>query len=167
MQVYPLVVPGGQPSMLLLCTDWGITDVARDAVMPIGIDSLQLALALPPDALRGRRVLDVCAGSGIHGLVAAAHGAAHVLLSDLSARAARFCAFNRALNGFDGARVAVAAPGDGYSRAVRAAACETWCSGLRCSRYLNRRLRGSLLPNTPSPRPSQSPSAPSWYCRFL
>ena len=56
---------------------------------------------------------------------------------------------------------------DACTRAVRAAACETWCSGLRCSRYLNRRLRGSLLPNTPSPRPSQSPSASPWYCRFF
>ena len=120
MQVYPLVVPGGQPSMLLLCTDWDAVDPLVDAVMPVGVDSLQLALAMPPVAscLAGKRVLDVCCGCGIQGLAAAARGARFVLLSDLSPRAIHFARLNARLNQLN-ASVVAAEPGSGYTPAKR------------------------------------------------
>ena len=120
MQVYPLVVPGGQPSMLLLCTDWDAVDPLVDAVMPVGVDSLQLALAMPPVAscLAGKRVLDVCCGCGIQGLAAAARGARFVLLSDLSPRAIHFARLNARLNQLN-ASVVGAEPGSGYTPAKR------------------------------------------------
>lgn len=113
IQIYPLPLddlengdeelPACSRSRLLwLCTDWDLQTEALDrqfAIMPIGVDSLQLALALPPRSLKGRRVLDVCCGSGIQGLVAIARGAASVLSTDLSQRAARFTRFNAWLNG--------------------------------------------------------------------
>ena len=102
VQIYPLALRSRE---LMLATDWDLdgTDSSRDrryAVMPIGLDSLQLALSLPP-SLTGMRVLDVCSGSGIQALTAAAHGAADVLATDISARALRFVCFNTALNALD------------------------------------------------------------------
>ena len=86
IQVYPLELPasaseGGPSRTILVATDWDVQSALdrRLCVMPIGIDSLQLALGLPPHATRGRRVLDVCCGSGIQALVAAAYGATDVL----------------------------------------------------------------------------------------
>ena len=125
VQVYPLELdragrrgeergPAPERLVVLLCTDWDVprADTAdgaaphgeidrRYAVMPIGVDSLQLALSLPPDRVRGLHVLDVCCGSGVQGLVAAARGAARVVATDLSPRAVRFTRFNAALNGLD------------------------------------------------------------------
>ena len=102
VQIYPLALRSRE---LMLATDWDLdgTDRTRDrryAVMPIGLDSLQLALSLPM-SLTGMRVLDVCSGSGIQALTAAAHGAADVLATDISARAIRFVRFNTALNALD------------------------------------------------------------------
>lgn len=63
---------------LLLLTDWGVESLSPsvDKVMPIGYDSLELAL-LAPRLLSGcpsspARVLDLCCGSGVQSLVAAA-----------------------------------------------------------------------------------------------
>ena len=123
VQVYPLKLHRGA-APLLLCTDWDVASVGderRDAVMPIGVDSLTLALGLSPAAVAGRSVLDVCCGSGVLGLVAARLGAARVLCTDVSLRAVRFARFNAALNGFAEACV-TAAQGDGYEPALAMAA---------------------------------------------
>eukprot|EP00966_Prymnesium_polylepis_P049092 1135883-Prymnesium_polylepis.1 len=54
----------------------------------------------PPTAVRRARcVLDLCCGSGVQGLVAAATYADHVIAADVSGRAVRFTAFNARLNG--------------------------------------------------------------------
>ena len=78
------------------------------------MDSLQLALALFNAPLTDKRCVDVCCGSGIQGLVAAALGASLVLACDVSARAVRFARFNAMLNGLENTMV-VAAPGNCYS----------------------------------------------------
>lgn len=128
VQVYPLKLHRGgsaeTAAPLLLCTDWDVASVGderRDAVMPIGVDSLTLALGLSPAAVAGRSVLDVCCGSGVLGLVAARLGAARVLCTDVSLRAVCFARFNAALNGFAEACV-TAAQGDGYEPALARAA---------------------------------------------
>ncbi|KAL1521857.1 hypothetical protein AB1Y20_021508 [Prymnesium parvum] len=99
VQVYPLALPAAS-CPLLIATDWPLESrlPTRLTVMPIGVDSLQLALGLPPTAARGKRVLDVCCGSGVQALAAAAAAASHVTAIDASARALRFTHFNAALN---------------------------------------------------------------------
>lgn len=64
----------------------------------LGIDSLWLITSYPPN-LSGRRVLDICAGSGVQGLVCAARGASHVVALEKSETAIEFARFNAALNG--------------------------------------------------------------------
>ena len=102
VQVYPLALATAEESQrtVFVCTDWDVASALdrRFTVMPIGIDSLQLAIGLPPASTAGRAVLDVCCGSGIQAIVAAAHGAADVLATDVSERAVRFTSFNAALN---------------------------------------------------------------------
>jgi len=127
VQVYPLKLHCGSTAEaaapLLLCTDWDVASVGnerRDAVMPIGVDSLTLALGLPPAAVAGRSVLDMCCGSGVLGLVAARYGAVRVLCTDVSPRAVRFARFNAALNGFEEHHVTTA-QGAGYEPALAAA----------------------------------------------
>jgi methylase of polypeptide subunit release factors len=66
---------------------------------------------------RGKRVLDLCTGSGVHALVAAHRGASSLGV-DISTRAVAFAAFNRAINRCTGSRFAV---GDLYEPAAAAA----------------------------------------------
>lgn len=54
-----------------------------------------------PATVRGRRVLDLAAGSGIVGLAALRAGAASVVLADTDARACAAATLNTALNGLD------------------------------------------------------------------
>lgn len=75
----------------------------------LGEDSLQLARALPP--ADGKTVLDLGAGCGIQGLLAA-RGAAQVVLSDVENRSLELAALNAHLNGM-AARTEVVA-GDCY-----------------------------------------------------
>ena len=99
VQVYPVDLDDG--TTLLVATDWPIESVhlaSASRVMPIGVDSLTLALGMPAGLCANKRVLDVCCGSGIQALAAAAAGASHVTASDISPRAVRFTQFNAALN---------------------------------------------------------------------
>lgn len=75
---------------------------AGDRKQPIyiGIDSLMCASSLPV-SLSGKRVLDICAGSGVQGLICAARGAERVVSLELSPVAANAARFNAALNGLD------------------------------------------------------------------
>ena len=103
VQIYPFSVSSSSVK-LFFATDYDVesssADLQRLRVMPIGIDSLTLACALPHDgSLVHRRVLDVCCGSGIQGLAAAGCGATSVLCTDVSPRAVRFTSFNIVLNG--------------------------------------------------------------------
>jgi len=66
----------------------------------LGFDSIWLTQSLPA-SLSGRHVLDVCAGSGIQGLVCAARGAAKVVGVEKNPEAVPIARFNAALNGFD------------------------------------------------------------------
>ena len=67
----------------------------------IGPESLWLTRALPP-RLAGSSVLDLCAGSGIQGLLCAARGAALVVALELHPQAVAAARFNAALNGLQG-----------------------------------------------------------------
>uniref|UniRef100_A0A6U6V1M1 Methyltransferase small domain-containing protein n=1 Tax=Zooxanthella nutricula TaxID=1333877 RepID=A0A6U6V1M1_9DINO len=83
-----------------------------DGIMYIGSDSLALAAAgsratsgLPPESKV--RILEVCAGSGIQGILAARHAAdrgfkVSLTLLDVNPRAARFVAANLLLNNVQG-----------------------------------------------------------------
>ena len=66
-----------------------------DMVYPPGGDSAILAEVV--EGLEGERVLDVCTGSGVQGVVAAAR-AGHVWMTDISARAAAVAGANTVLN---------------------------------------------------------------------
>jgi hypothetical protein len=68
---------------------------AVGAAAYVGFDSLRLAAVLPRTA--GRRVLDLGAGCGVQGLLAAG-GATEAVLSDVDARSLRVAAFNAELN---------------------------------------------------------------------
>ena len=63
----------------VIATDWSSETLldANDAVMSVGTESLELALLAPPPK-RGARVLDLCCGSGVQGVVALCRGAASV-----------------------------------------------------------------------------------------
>jgi methylase of polypeptide subunit release factors len=65
----------------------------------LGPESIWLTKALPA-TLAGQRVLDICAGSGIQGLVCAARGAAQVVGLEKSEEAVAVARFNAGLNGF-------------------------------------------------------------------
>jgi len=54
-----------------------------------------------PDALRGKRVLDIGSGSGLVGIAAAKSGAAHVLAADIDAHAIAAIKLNAAANAVD------------------------------------------------------------------
>jgi SAM-dependent methyltransferase len=75
-------------------------DTAR--VLPIGgpQDVIMNRLIHWPDIVRGRRVLDVFAGSGVFGLLALKLGAAHVDFVDVSPRAVAFSSENCRRNGY-------------------------------------------------------------------
>ncbi len=68
----------------------------EDPVMYIGMDSHGLVQTAPRQACA--RVLDLCCGSGIQGLVASRY-ARHIVAVDLNPRAVRFARFNAQLNG--------------------------------------------------------------------
>ncbi|KAI9202467.1 uncharacterized protein BJ171DRAFT_600926 [Polychytrium aggregatum] len=68
-----------------------------DPVMYIGVDTLGL-LNLIPRSPRVPKLLDLCTGSGVQGIVAARECADHVSLVDLNPRAALFARFNAHLN---------------------------------------------------------------------
>ena len=63
----------------VVATDWSSETLldANDAVMSVGTESLELAHLAPPPK-RGARVLDLCCGSGVQGVVALCRGAASV-----------------------------------------------------------------------------------------
>jgi len=88
---------------LYVLTDWPpekrLTD--EEPCMYLGPDSLALA-DLASSLSQGKRVADLCAGSGIQGLVAARAGAASITWVEAEARAAAFCRLNGALNGVEG-----------------------------------------------------------------
>jgi SAM-dependent methyltransferase len=65
----------------------------------LGDDSLRLIPMIPPK-LENRRVLDVCAGSGIHALLCAMRGAPKVVALEINPQAVNVARFNVALNGF-------------------------------------------------------------------
>ena len=71
----------------------GCTAVPYDQVMAVGLDSRNLARATVRRPVRS--ALDLCTGSGVHALLAAAH-AQRVLAVDLNPRAVRCTRFNAA-----------------------------------------------------------------------
>lgn len=68
----------------------------EDPVMYIGMDSHGLVQTAPREACG--RVLDLCCGSGVQGLVASRY-AQHIVAVDLNPRAIRFARFNAQING--------------------------------------------------------------------
>ena len=100
-------VPGLSPALAwppehssecaLIATDWDLESLLppRTTIMPVGVDSPS---SRPAPRGKRRRVLDLCAGSGVQGIVAALVGAEEVVAADVNPRALRFCAFNVALN---------------------------------------------------------------------
>ena len=89
---------------LYVVTDWPpekrlITD--EEPCMYLGPDSLALA-DVASSLSQGKRVADLCAGSGVQGLVATRAGAASIRWVEAEARAAAFCRLNGALNNVAG-----------------------------------------------------------------
>ena len=68
-----------------------------DAVYPALTASVRVFLAAMPE-VTGRRVLELCAGTGVAALLAARRGARDVVAVDITARATHFAAFNALLN---------------------------------------------------------------------
>lgn len=85
---------------LLIATDFAppCQHTSDPPCMYLGPDSLALADVAQKICRGGKRVADLCAGSGVQGLVALVHGAGSVLAIEREARAASFCRFNAALN---------------------------------------------------------------------
>lgn len=71
-------------------------------ILPIGgpQDTISNLLVCNPDMVRGKRVFDPFAGSGVLGLMALRLGAAHVDFLDVTSRAVEFQRANAARNGF-------------------------------------------------------------------
>jgi hypothetical protein len=88
---------------LYLLTDWPPEKrlTKEEPCMYLGPDSLALA-DLASSLAAGKRVADLCAGSGIQGLVATRAGAASIRWVEAEARAAAFCRLNGALNCVEG-----------------------------------------------------------------
>ena len=88
---------------LYLLTDWPPEKrlTKEEPCMYLGPDSLALA-DLASSLAKGKRVADLCAGSGIQGLVATRAGAASIRWVEAEARAAAFCRLNGALNCVEG-----------------------------------------------------------------
>jgi carbamoyltransferase len=72
--------------------------VDESPVMYIGMDSMGLVYTAPPTPVD--RVLDLCSGSGIQGLIASRY-AQQVVSVDINPRAIRFSRFNAQLNGIN------------------------------------------------------------------
>jgi hypothetical protein len=66
----------------------------------LGMESLWLTRALPGHPA-ARTVLDICAGSGLQGLLCAARGASRVVLLESQAEAVAAARFNAAFNGLE------------------------------------------------------------------
>jgi SAM-dependent methyltransferase len=77
------------------------TALTRKQPVYIGRESLWLMRAIPAH-LSGRRVLDICSGSGIQGMVCAARGASRVVGLEKSSEAVAVSRFNVRLNGLEG-----------------------------------------------------------------
>lgn len=75
------------------------TALTRKQPIYIGIESIWLTRAIPP-RLTGLRVLDICAGSSVQGLICASRGAASVVGLEKADEAVSVARFNVALNGF-------------------------------------------------------------------
>ena len=88
-----------RPALLRQCG--GDASLVEEPVMYVGPDSLALA-DLASSLAKGKRVADVCAGSGVQGLVATRAGAASICWVEAEARAAAFCRLNGALNDVEG-----------------------------------------------------------------
>ncbi|CAM9751899.1 unnamed protein product, partial [Heterosigma akashiwo] len=104
VQVFPLdadVSHSDQPRNMLFFTDWPppcATGLGEEPVMYVGPDSLGLVRHAPRK--RVEKLLDLCCGSGIQGIVAAASGyASSVVCVDINPRAVRFARANALLNG--------------------------------------------------------------------
>eukprot|EP00930_Biecheleria_cincta_P086076 TRINITY_DN75440_c0_g1_i1.p1 TRINITY_DN75440_c0_g1~~TRINITY_DN75440_c0_g1_i1.p1 ORF type:complete len:721 (+),score=109.52 TRINITY_DN75440_c0_g1_i1:36-2198(+) len=93
---------------LLVATDWSGTFYSKDLqpVMYLSDDSWALASAAPRHPPAGR-VLDLCCGSGVQGIVALRYYAERGVFVDLNPRAIRFTSFNLALNGLSSKAQAV------------------------------------------------------------
>lgn len=74
----------------------------EDPVMYLGMDSHGLVQTAPRNLCE--RVLDLCCGSGVQGIVASRY-CEEVVAVDLNPRAIRFARFNAQLNGIEGYRV--------------------------------------------------------------
>lgn len=72
-----------------------------DAVMAVGDDSLQLLHALPTSAVRGKRVLELCCGSGAAAAVCAASGAEVAVAVDINPRCTAFSALTASVCGVE------------------------------------------------------------------
>jgi len=83
---------------LLIATDYEQTfaDQDMEPVMYVSEDTLALKNAAPRGKVQ--RLLDVCCGSGVQGIVALRHYAAEATFADVNPRAIRFTKFNLALN---------------------------------------------------------------------
>jgi Methyltransferase small domain len=77
------------------------TALTRKQPIYLGTESIWLTRALP-SRLTGRRVLDICAGSGIQGLICAARGARSAVGLEKAPEAAAIARFNVLLNGYSG-----------------------------------------------------------------
>lgn len=101
-------------------TDWPMESLrlTRDAVMPVGYDTLELmslSAALKPSEYSC--LLDLCCGSGIQGIFAVLCNSdrfSELVCSDVNERACRFAAANMALNTRDPDIVCHAVKGDLY-----------------------------------------------------
>jgi len=97
---------------------------SRQQPVYLGMESIWLSHTLPP-VCNGLRVLDVCAGSGIQGLLCAARGAARVVALEFNLEALATARFNAALNGLEDRfeirssdLYASVAPGETFDRIV-------------------------------------------------
>ncbi len=73
------------------------TAISRRQPVYLGADSMWLLSALP-SKMTGRRVLDICSGSGIQGFICAARGASKVVCLEKSEEAINISRFNAELN---------------------------------------------------------------------
>ena len=85
---------------LLIATDFGDTQHSShfEPVMYLSLDSYALVAAAPREP--AQRVLDICCGSGVQGIVALRTYAQQATFLDINPRCLTFTRFNTALNGF-------------------------------------------------------------------
>jgi len=96
----------GKSCQLFFATDWPLESMRlpRDAIMPVGYDSLELlALSADPKCRMGEKVLDLCCGCGIQGIFARSchvpsDGHLHLVSTDINKRAIHFVTANLAMN---------------------------------------------------------------------